>query len=86
VTIYVLGADGNLWLETGGPFGTIPPRRQQVDGNVAAFQALDLNTIYVLGKNGNLWLEHAPFGTVPPTRLQFDGNVEESDMFSTLGP
>jgi hypothetical protein len=31
---YVLGTDGNLWLET-GPWGTVPPSRQQVDGNVS---------------------------------------------------
>jgi hypothetical protein len=30
----VLGTNGNLWLEH-GPFGTVPPPRQQVDGNVA---------------------------------------------------
>ena len=31
---YVLGSNGNLWHET-GPWGTVPPTRRQVDGNVA---------------------------------------------------
>ncbi len=30
---YVLGSDGTLWLES-GPWGTAPPTRQKVDGNV----------------------------------------------------
>jgi hypothetical protein len=81
--IYVLGTDGNLWLEHGsgdGPFGGPPPSRERVDGNVAAFQALDLNTVCVLGKDGNLWLEHSvngKFGQVPPPREHVDGNVED---------
>jgi hypothetical protein len=45
-----------LWLER-GPFGTVPPTRQQVDGNVAAFDKLDESNIYVLGSDGKLWLE-----------------------------
>jgi len=32
-TMVVLGTDRNLWLEH-APFGTVPPSRQQVDGNV----------------------------------------------------
>jgi hypothetical protein len=71
---WVLGTDGNLWLEQ-GPFGTVPPSRQHIDGNVAAFQPIDLNDVLVLGSNGNLWLEHGPFGVVPPSRQQVDGNV-----------
>jgi hypothetical protein len=58
-----------------GPFNSVPPQRQQVDGNVAAFDAIDSNTIYVLGQDGKLWLEHGPFGSVPPPRQQVDGNV-----------
>ncbi|HTV34773.1 MAG TPA: hypothetical protein VME69_17050 [Methylocella sp.] len=72
--ILVLGANGNLWLEH-GPFGKVPPTRQQVDGNVQAFQALSATEVLVLGTNGNLWLEYGPFGTVPPPRQQVDGNV-----------
>jgi hypothetical protein len=49
--------------------------RQQVDGNVQAFQARDSQTVLVLVNGGNLWLEHAPFGAVPPARQQVDGNV-----------
>lgn len=55
------------------------PPRQQVDGNVAAFDALDTNTIYVLGQDRTLWLEHGPFNSVPPLRQQVDGNVAAFD-------
>ena len=79
-TVYVLGEDGNLWLEHGGndEWGQVPPPRERVDGNVRAFQALDANNVYVLGSNGNLWLEHSvngKFGQVPPPRDHVDGNV-----------
>jgi kumamolisin len=72
--VLVLGRDGNLWLEQ-APFGTVPPSRRQVDGNVRAFQGLDAQHVLVLGTDGKLWLEQAPFGTVPPSRRQVDGNV-----------
>jgi hypothetical protein len=32
-TVYVLGSDATLWLQH-GPFGTVPPKREQVDANV----------------------------------------------------
>ena len=73
--VFVLGTDGNLWLEQ-PPFGTPPPSRQHIDGNAFTFQALDNETVLTLGTDGNLWLEHAPFGTVPPKREQVDGNVQ----------
>ena len=73
--IFVLGADGNLWLER-PPFGNAPPLRQQVDANVFTFQALDDGDVIVLGTDGNLWLEHAPFGSLPPRRQQIDGDVK----------
>lgn len=73
--IFVLGTNGNLWLEQ-APFGKVPPTRQQVDGNVFTFQTLDVQTVLVLGTDGNLWLEHGPFGKIPPTREQVDGNVQ----------
>ena len=76
--VLVLDVGLNLWLEH-GPFGTVPPTREQVDGNAVAFGAINANTIYVLGSDGNLWLEHGPFGTVPPTRQQVDGNVAAFD-------
>jgi hypothetical protein len=87
--IFVLGSDGNLWLET-APFGPlhIPPFRTPVDGNVdlfAAFQAFSSQQVLVCGSDGKLWLEQGPFGTVPlpesgyppnpGTRSQLDGNV-----------
>ncbi len=76
----VLGLDSNLWLEQ-GPWGTVPPMRQQVDANVKAFQALSLGTItqiYVLGQDGNLWLEQAPFGQqVPLMRQQVADQVAD---------
>lgn len=78
MVVYVLGSDGNLWLET-GPFGNqIPPRRLQVDGSVSAFQALDGNNVFVLGSDRNLWLEMWPYGNIAQTvktRLQVDANV-----------
>jgi hypothetical protein len=73
--IFVLGTNGNLWLEQ-PPFGTAPPPRKPVDGNVFTFQALDNETVLVLSTDGSLWLEHAPFGTVPPKREQVDGSVQ----------
>ncbi len=86
--IFVLGSDGNLWLEE-GPFGQqIPPPRVPIDGNVdlyAAFQAFFANEVFVCGSDGNLWLEQGPYGTVPlpgssyppspSSRVQIDGNV-----------
>jgi len=33
-TILVLGSDGFLWQEH-APFGTVPPLREPIDGNVA---------------------------------------------------
>ena len=61
----------------------MPPPRDQVDGNVAAFQALSPTEAYVLGTDGNLWHETGPFGHVPPTRQQVDGNVA---AFKALSP
>ncbi len=34
--VWVLGEDGNLWLEQ-GLFGKVPPSRQQIDGDVLGF-------------------------------------------------
>jgi hypothetical protein len=81
--VYVLGLDGILWLaqSINGKFGQVPPKRMQVDGNVAAFQALDQNLVYVLGSDGTLWLEEEPFGNVPPKRIQVDGNVAAFQAF-----
>jgi hypothetical protein len=73
--IFVLGADGNLWLEQ-PPFGTAPPERVQVDSSVSTLQALSDQQVLVLGRDGKLWLEQAPFGKVPPSRVQVDGSVQ----------
>jgi hypothetical protein len=73
---FVLGMDGNLWLERGEFDGQqVPPPRSQIDGNVVAFQALSNSEIFVLGSDGKLWLEHAPFGQVPPRRDPVATNV-----------
>jgi len=80
--IFALGTNGNLWLEQ-PPFGSPPPARTQVDGNVYAFQALDNQTAMVLGTDGNLWLEQGPFGTVPPPRVQVDGHVQAMQAISS---
>jgi len=63
--IYVLGTDGNLWLEP-PPFGSVPPARVQVDAKVADFQAIDSASVYVLDKSNFLWIENAPFSVPPP--------------------
>jgi hypothetical protein len=86
--VFVLGSDGNLWLEE-APFGQqIPPFRIPVDGNVdldASFAAFDAQEALVCGSDGNLWLEEGSFGTVPlpdtsyppgpRSRAQIDGSV-----------
>jgi len=92
IQAFVLGSDGNLWLET-GPFNNLSQTlatRQQIDANVTnlysqvgenrvwrtGFQAINAGEIYVLGTDDNLWLEHAPFNSVPPSRVQVDGSVQ----------
>ena len=72
--IFVLGTDGNLWLEQ-GPFGVIPPPRKQVDTNVKAFEALSDNELLILDNDDRLWLASGPFGTVPPQRQEVEENV-----------
>jgi hypothetical protein len=72
--LWVLGTDGNLWLER-SPFGKVPPARVLIDSNVLAFQPLDLNDVVVLRDDGTLWLEQGSSGT--PTRTQIDANVME---------
>jgi hypothetical protein len=86
--IYVLGSDGNLWLED-GPFGEqIPPPRTPIDGHVdlyASFWPFDAQTTLVCGDDGNLWLEQGPFDAVPlpdsayppapGARCRIDGSV-----------
>jgi hypothetical protein len=87
--LLVLGSDGNLWLEVQqnakwGP--AVPPKRWQVDGSVAAFQAISPTEIYVLGQDRNLWLESAQNGVwgqvPPPNRQHVDGNVSTFQALS----
>ena len=87
--MYVLGADGTLWFEP-WPVPNTPQfngwgdvqetirLRKIVDQNVAAIQAIDINTVFVLGTDGNLWLETSPWGNVSQTvsrRQHIGGNV-----------
>jgi hypothetical protein len=69
--VYVIGSDGNLWLEQ-APFGTLPPNRTPgpVDANAMACSGVDANTVFVVGSDHNFWIEHAPFGpgNIPPLR------------------
>ncbi len=86
--IFVLGGDGNLWLEVApfGDVGTVVRNRLQVDANVAQFWATDTNTVFVLGTDGNLWFEVAPFGdvdTVVRNRQQVDGSVSAFQVMDT---
>ena len=57
--VYVLGSNGNLWLES-GPWGTVPPHRVQIGGSgVTAFQALGSasgSSVFTLGNDGVLHL------------------------------
>jgi hypothetical protein len=71
---YVVGIGGNLWFED-GPWGQVPPTRQQVDGNVFRFHALDGGHALVLGSDSKLWLETGPWDHVPPPRTQIAENV-----------
>ena len=79
VDIFVVGTDGNLWLEN-APWGRVPPKRQLIDGTVQAFQTLppqqeDTTQLFVRGYDGNLWFEQAPWGKVPPARTLLASNV-----------
>jgi hypothetical protein len=43
IEAYVLGSDGNLWLEN-APWGTVPSGRIEIGaGNIVAFRALGSN-------------------------------------------
>jgi hypothetical protein len=47
---YVLVQDGTLWRQEAG-------KAEQVDHDVAAFQAVDMHLAFVLGRDGRLWRE-----------------------------
>lgn len=53
-SLYVLGTDGNLWLESPNWQTT---GRTWVDGNVQQWAPDGHGSFYVLGTNGNLWHE-----------------------------
>ena len=73
---FVLGHDGNLWLET-GPFGDVArtiQTRQPVDIAVVAFQALPTLEVYLIDGSQNLWFEWSPYG--PANRQIVDQSVD----------
>jgi hypothetical protein len=47
-TTFVLAQDGSLWRQEGG-------KGEQVDHDVAAFQAVDMHLLFVLTRDGRLW-------------------------------
>jgi hypothetical protein len=47
-TLYVLTTSNQLWRQAGG-------KAQEVDHDVAAFHAADMNLVYVQGTDGRLW-------------------------------
>lgn len=49
-TLYVIATDATLWRQSG-------KNAEQIDRDVAAFQAVDAHLAYVLGKDGRLWKE-----------------------------
>ena len=49
--MYVLTTDGRLWRQTA------KQKAEQVDYDVAAFRAADMNLVFVLGRDGRLWQE-----------------------------
>jgi hypothetical protein len=60
---YILGNDGNLWIETNP---TLRPggiwegsKIAHVDGNVVSFQGIDTDHAFVLGSDGNLWYAYS---------------------------
>jgi hypothetical protein len=83
--VYVLGTDGNLWLERPGWLTT---GRTWVDGNVLEFKMGSDGSVLVLGTDRNLWREKP--GWLTTGRTWIDGNVlefsQESDgWFLVLG-
>jgi hypothetical protein len=50
-TFYVTTTDDGLWRKTG------KQNAAQIDHDVAAFRAADMNLVFVLGKDGRLWQE-----------------------------
>lgn len=78
--VLVLGSDRKLWLEH-GPFGAaVPPRREQVDGNVQAFQALSGSEAFVLGTDHKFPGPVSYYSTVASTN-----GVPPRDVAKNLG-
>jgi hypothetical protein len=84
--LYVLGDNGNLWLESPGWQTT---GRTFVDWSVKAYAPAAAGDLYVLGDNGNLWLESPYWQTTGRTFI--DSNVESfaeitvGSSFATAG-
>ena len=79
---WVLGSNGTLWYEL-GPWGNVPPPRQQVGaGSVLAFSPIgQTGQALVLGRDGRLWLNTVGQSAGP----EIDGNVAAFDGNVTLG-
>jgi hypothetical protein len=72
--LWVLGANGNLWLDF-SPFETVPSQRILIDSNVLAFQLIDSNEVVVLRNDSTLRFNQG--ASEAPTRAQIDANVME---------
>lgn len=75
-TLAILGGDGNLWLAT-GPWGQVPPARQQIDASVWTFISTQgPGEFAIIGRDGLLWWAQGPWGQVPPQRILIDATAQ----------
>lgn len=90
---FVLGTDGNLWLETGpwGNIGQVIQQRQLVDQNVSqifaqvggfrtwrpAFQPLSISELFAIHTDGSLWFEYQPVPNAAWQRYPVDDDVSQ---------
>jgi hypothetical protein len=78
-TIFVMGHDGNLWLETStnGNFvsgdQTIKTRTLITTNDIGASVALNKEEVYCTDSGLNLWYAYSPWG--PSNRSKVDSNV-----------
>ena len=75
-SVWVLGTDGNLWLEY-APYGNVPPKRDPVDTNVLAFQPLSDTSAVVLHNDGKLVVVSGLFGEQAPIYANIATDVME---------